>query len=54
MTDSHILLIILCAPVVAITIALLTIGILFKFDQSTFRDELDDEFWYRKNIDIRL
>jgi hypothetical protein len=43
-TDSHILLIVLCAPVVAITIALLTIGILFKADHSTFKDELDDEF----------
>jgi len=42
-TDSHILLIILCTPIVAITIGLLTIGILFKVDQSTFRDELDEE-----------
>ena len=44
MTDSHILLIILCTPIVAIiTIALLIIDILFKVDQSTFRDELNEE-----------
>jgi len=43
-TYSHILLIILCAPILAIAIGLLAIGITFKIDESTFRDELDDEF----------
>ena len=44
MTDSHILLIVLCAPIVAIAIGLLSIGIAFKIDETTFRDELDDKF----------
>jgi len=43
-TDSHILLIILCTPVLAISIGLLVIGIAFKIDESTFRDELDNKF----------
>jgi flagellar basal body-associated protein FliL len=43
-TDSHIILIILCAPIVAIAIALLIIGMLFNSDQAIFRDELDEEF----------
>jgi len=43
-TYSHILLIILCAPIVAIAIGLLAIDIAFKIDESTFRDELDEGF----------
>lgn len=44
MTDSHILLIILCAPVAAIAIGLLAIGIAFKMDKDMFTDmELDSD-----------
>ena len=44
MTDSHILLIILCAPIAAIAIGILVIGICFKLDKNMFTDmELDSD-----------
>lgn len=39
---NEILLLILCVPAAAIALGMLITGIVFRVDQKTFRDELDD------------